>query len=106
MPLFITEGTEVIEEIKSMPGIYRYSLDTLMAHIDEIVNLEIPAIALFPKIDASLKNSLGSLAVDPDNLILTTKSSVTSINSTLPPSASICCLMGAINCFILSDNST
>ena len=47
-----------------MPGIYRYSLDTLMGHIDDIVNLEIPAIALFPKIDASLKDSLGSLAVD------------------------------------------
>jgi porphobilinogen synthase len=69
MPLFITDGTGVREEIKSMPGIYRYSLDTLMAHIDEIVNLEIPAIALFPKIDASLKDSLGSLAVEPDNLI-------------------------------------
>ena len=53
MPLFVVDGHGIREEIKSMPGTYRYSLDNLMAHIEDIVNLEIPAIALFPKIDIS-----------------------------------------------------
>ena len=87
MPLFIIDGHGVREEIKSMPGIYRYSLDTLMAHIDDIVNLEIPAIALFPKIDASLKDSLGSLAVEPDNLICR---AVKKIKSAYPDLGVIC----------------
>ena len=87
MPLFIIDGHGVREEIKSMPGIYRYSLDTLMAHIDDIVNLEIPAIALFPKIDASLKDSLGSLAVEPDNLICNV---VRKIKSAYPDLGVIC----------------
>ena len=69
MPLFVTDGIGVREEIKSMPGIYRYSLDTLMGHIDDIIKMEIPAIALFPRIDSNLKDSDGSLALDPDNLI-------------------------------------
>ncbi|MEL0174471.1 MAG: porphobilinogen synthase [bacterium] len=69
MPLFVTDGIRVREEIKSMPGIYRYSLDTLMGHIDDIIKMEIPAIALFPRIDSNLKDSDGSLALDPDNLI-------------------------------------
>ena len=69
MPLFVTEGIGVREEIKSMPGIYRYSLDTLMGHIDDIIKMEIPAIALFPRIVSNLKDSDGSLALDPDNLI-------------------------------------
>ena len=69
MPLFVVDGHGIREEIKSMPGTYRYSLDNLMVHIEDIVNLEIPAIALFPKIDVSLKDSVGSLAVEPDNLI-------------------------------------
>ena len=87
MPLFVIDGIGVREEIKSMPGIYRYSLDTLMGHIDDIVNLEIPAIALFPKIDVSLKDSLGSLALDPDNLICR---AVRKIKSAYPDLGVIC----------------
>ena len=69
MSLFVTDGIGVREEIKSMSGIYIYSLDTLMGHIDDIIKMGIPAIALFPRIDSSLKDSDGSLALDPDNLI-------------------------------------
>ena len=87
MPLFIVDGHGVREEIESMPGIYRYSLDNLMVHIDDIVNLEIPAIALFPKIDVSLKDSGGSLAVEPDNLICR---AVRKIKSVYPDLGVIC----------------
>ena len=87
MPLFIVGGHGIREEIESMPGTYRYSLDNLMVHIDNIVNLEIPAIALFPKIDDSLKDSVGSLAVEPDNLIC---KAVRKIKSAYPDLGVIC----------------
>ena len=87
MPLFIADGHGVREEIKSMPGTYIYSLDNLMAHIDNIVNLEIPAIALFPKIDVSLKDRAGSIAVEPDNLICR---AVRKIKSAYPDLGVIC----------------
>tara|TARA_B100000886_G_scaffold321156_1_gene263163 strand:+ start:306 stop:1319 length:1014 start_codon:yes stop_codon:yes gene_type:complete len=87
MPLFIVDGHGIREEIKSMPGRYRYSLDKLMTHIDDIVDLEIPAIALFPKINVSLKDSVGSLAVEPDNLICR---AVRKIKSAYPDLGVIC----------------
>ena len=87
MPLFVVDGHGIREEINSMPGMYRYSLDNLMGHIDDIVNLEIPAIALFPKIDVSLKDSDGSSAVDSDNLICKT---VRKIKSVYPDLGVIC----------------
>jgi len=87
MPLFVVDGHGIREEIKSMPGTYRYSLDNLMVHIEDIVNLEIPAIALFPKIDVSLKDSVGSLAVEPDNLICR---AVRKIKSVYPDLGVIC----------------
>tara|TARA_Y100000022_G_scaffold60942_1_gene52283 strand:+ start:145 stop:798 length:654 start_codon:yes stop_codon:yes gene_type:complete len=87
MPLFVVDGHGIREEIKSMPGTYRYSLDNLMVHIEDIVNLEIPAIALFPKIDVSLKDSGGSLAVEPDNLICR---AVRKIKSVYPDLGVIC----------------
>ena len=87
MPLFVADGHGVKEEIKSMPGTYIYSLDNLMVHIDDIVNLEIPAIALFPKIDVSLKDRAGSIAVEPDNLICR---AVRKIKSAYPDLGVIC----------------
>ncbi|MDE0535433.1 porphobilinogen synthase [Tenacibaculum sp. L6] len=46
-PLFIEEGTGIETEIPSMPGIYRYSLDTISKELDEVVALKIPAVLLF-----------------------------------------------------------
>lgn len=46
-PLFIEEGTGIAKEIESMPGIKRYSLDTLSNELDEVVALGIPAVLLF-----------------------------------------------------------
>ena len=46
-PLFIEEGTNIEVEIDSMPGIKRYSLDTISKELDEVVALQIPAVLLF-----------------------------------------------------------
>lgn len=46
-PLFIEEGTQIESEIPSMPGIKRYSLDTISKELDEVVALNIPAVLLF-----------------------------------------------------------
>ena len=55
-PLFIVEGKSKRESIKSMPGIERLSIDQLMIEAKEIVDLNIPAIALFPVIEAKKKS--------------------------------------------------
>ena len=68
-PIFITYGSKVKEEISSMPGIYRYSLDLLHKEIEYISSLNIPAIALFPKIENELKTPDGKEALNSNNLI-------------------------------------
>ena len=68
-PIFVTYGSNVKEKIKSMPGIYRFSLDLLANEIERISSLDIPAIALFPKIEQSLKDPNGSEALNKNNLV-------------------------------------
>ncbi len=68
-PIFITYGSNMKEEISSMPGIYRYSLDLLYKEIEYISSLNIPAIALFPKIENKLKTPDGKEALNKNNLI-------------------------------------
>ena len=68
-PIFITYGSKIKEEISSMPGIYRFSLDMLHKKIEYISSLNIPAIALFPKIEKELKTSDGKEALNSNNLI-------------------------------------
>ena len=68
-PIFVTYGSNVKEEIKSMPGIYRFSLDLLVNEIERISLLDIPAIALFPIIEQSLKDPNGSEALNKNNLV-------------------------------------
>ena len=68
-PIFITYGSNVKEEVVSMPGIYRYSLDLLHKEIEYISSLFIPAIALFPKVQNELKTSDGKEALNKNNLI-------------------------------------
>lgn len=58
-PVFVLEGEERIEKVASMPGVERQSLDILLKTAERAVKLGIPALALFPVIDASLK-SLGA----------------------------------------------
>jgi len=66
-PLFIEEGTNIETEIASMPGINRYSLDTLHKELDEVVSLNIPAVLLFG-IPAN-KDAIGSETWNDEGII-------------------------------------
>jgi porphobilinogen synthase len=68
-PIFVMEGTAEITESAAMPGVQRVSIDRLAAHVEGAARLGIPAIALFPATPAGLKDSEGSEAANPDNLI-------------------------------------
>ena len=68
-PVFITEGQGVRQPIASMPGVERYSLDTLLPVAEECVSLGIPVMALFPVIDPALKSLDGAEAMNPDGLV-------------------------------------
>ena len=69
MPLFVVEGKGVSQSIESMPNIFRYSSDKLLKVVEKVVSMEIPAIALFPKIEDNFKDKTGSLAYNSNNLI-------------------------------------
>ena len=69
-PLFVIDGDVPIEPVDSMPGVFRRSITDLVRECRELESLGIHAIALFPSIDSSLKDELGSEAGNPDNLAL------------------------------------
>ena len=68
-PVFVLDGKNRVESIPSMPGVKRYTLDKLLPHIEHCVKLGIPAIALFPVIERSLKTADGREAVNPKGLV-------------------------------------
>ena len=80
-PMFVTEGTHQREPISSMPGIERFSLDLLLAQAEEIYNLGIPAIALFPVTPADKKSDNAAEAYNPDGLA---QRSVRALKKALP----------------------
>jgi len=68
-PMFVIEGTGVRQDIKSMPGIQRLSIDELIKDASECHQLGIPAIAIFPYIDKKLKTDDASEAFNDDGLV-------------------------------------
>ncbi|SFE49823.1 porphobilinogen synthase [Paenibacillus algorifonticola] len=66
-PIFVTVGTNVKEEITSMPGVYHFSLDRLEAEIREVTALGIPSVMLFGVPDD--KDSEGTSAFAPDGIV-------------------------------------
>src|SRR5690606_33002255 len=68
-PVFVMEGRGVREPVPSMPGVVRYSPDTLLEAAEECVRLGIPVIALFPVIDPGLKTPDGIEAANPEGLV-------------------------------------
>ena len=68
-PLFVKEGLSDKEPIESMPGIFRFGEESILKEIEEIDQLGIKAIALFPVIDPSKKDSRGTEATKRDNFI-------------------------------------
>ena len=68
-PIFIREGKNIKESVKTMPGIYRYTLDKIEGLVENAINKKIPMIALFPNTPISKKNSKGSEALNKNNLV-------------------------------------
>jgi porphobilinogen synthase len=68
-PMFVIEGTGVRQDIESMPGIQRLSIDELIKDASECYQLGIQAIAIFPYIDKKLKTDDASEAFNDDGLV-------------------------------------
>ncbi|NRB08272.1 MAG: porphobilinogen synthase [Richelia sp.] len=68
-PMFVMEGEEQKVEISSMPGCYRYTLDLLLKEIEQVHELGINAIALFPVIPEAKKDETGTESYNPDGLV-------------------------------------
>ena len=69
LPIFLTEGKNKKEKIKTMPGIYRYSLNKLSSILDEAEKFKIPMIALFPNTSNHQRDHKGSEALNENNLV-------------------------------------
>ncbi len=69
VPLFVVEGTDVKEEILSMPGQYRMSVDVLEDEISELTALQLKAVLLFAKTDDTKKDNAGAEAWNPNGLM-------------------------------------
>ena len=69
LPIFLIDGVNKKQHIKSMPGVYRYSVDRIGQIIDKAISKGIPMVALFPNTKKSLKNELGSEALNENNLV-------------------------------------
>ena len=68
-PIFLVEGKNRKQPIKSMPGIYRYSIDQLGMIINNIIKHKIPLVALFPSTPNKKKDKFGTEALNEDNLV-------------------------------------
>ncbi len=80
-PVFVLEGETRSEAVPSMPGITRNSIDLLLPELTGACELGIPAVALFPVIDAKLKTLDGSECANPDGLV---QRAVRAIKDALP----------------------
>jgi porphobilinogen synthase len=69
LPIFLIEGKSKKQEIKSMPDVYRYSIDNLTKIIDKAIKNGLPMIALFPHTEKNKKNDLGTEALNEENLV-------------------------------------
>ena len=69
-PLFIIEGENKKEEVKSMPGIYRYSIDQLLIEVESCMKLGLKAFDLFPSVDESLKDKYATESYRDGSLYL------------------------------------
>ena len=69
LPVFLIDGKNKKQPIKSMPGVYRYTLDKLSPFIEKAIKLKIPMVALFPYTEKKRKNILGTEALNENNLV-------------------------------------
>ena len=69
LPIFLREGKNKVEKIKSMPGINRYTVDKLPYILDKAKKFKIPLVALFPQTPGKKKDKEGTEALNENNLI-------------------------------------
>ncbi len=69
LPVFVMEGKARTENIDSLPGVSRYTVDKLIPVAEQCLALGIPAIAIFPAIEHSIKTADGREAVNPKGLV-------------------------------------
>ena len=69
LPIFLIDGKNKRQMIKSMPEVYRYTLDKLSLVVDNAIKKGLPMIALFPYTEKKKKNVLGTEALNEDNLV-------------------------------------
>jgi len=69
LPIFLIDGKNKIQSIKTMPGVFRYSIDKLGKIVDKAISLKIPMVALFPYTRISAKDNFGTEALNEDNLV-------------------------------------
>jgi len=68
-PIFLVDGDNVRQAVPSMPGVERYSVDQAVIEAEKAAALGIPAIALFPFTEPTLRDLSGSESLNPDNLV-------------------------------------
>ncbi|WP_038906732.1 porphobilinogen synthase [Dickeya oryzae] len=68
-PVFVMEGKQGRQEVPSMPGVYRLTIDELVREAEVIAKLGIPVLSLFPVIEADKKSLLAEEAYNPDGLV-------------------------------------
>lgn len=86
-PLFVVEGANVRDPIAALPGNARLSIDQAVKTAQEAYDLGIPALALFPVVDAKLKDEHGKEAFNPNNLLCR---AVAAVKKAVPDIGLIC----------------
>ena len=69
LPIFLIDGKNKKQAIKTMPDVYRYTIDKLGIILDKAIKNKIPMVALFPYTKSHFKNTIGSEALNEDNLV-------------------------------------
>jgi porphobilinogen synthase len=69
LPIFLIDGKNTKQSIKTMPDVYRYTVDKLGVIIDRAIRSKIPMVALFPYTKKTLKNNTGTEALNEENLV-------------------------------------
>ncbi|MDG2492520.1 MAG: porphobilinogen synthase [Flavobacteriaceae bacterium] len=81
VPLFVVEGTNIKEEIRSMPDYYRMSLDNLKKEVKELYSMGLKTVLLFVKVPDNLKDNKGTEALNPKGLM---QRAIVLIKETIP----------------------
>ena len=69
LPIFLIDGNNRRQSIKTMPDVYRYTIDKLGIVLDKAIKNKIPMVALFPYTNNTKKNEIGTEALNEDNLV-------------------------------------